>query len=101
HRHPYVQTRQCWISRHARLRFAQRNLSKEDIEYVMRYGRAHHVSGSVTYYLRRRDIPADDMANDTIRRLEGTAVVLDPDRSVVITAWRDKDGLKSLRRRMR
>jgi len=89
------------LSNHAAQRSARRNLSEEDIRYVLRYGRAYHCADAVIYFLGRRDIPTEDLANDDLARLEGTMILTARDQSSVITVCRNRDGLKVIRKKFR
>lgn len=87
-------------SMHAYLRGAQRNLLPEDIEYVERWGQEFRRDGAVITYLRDRDIPHEDRADDRRMRLAGTAVVKSPGRETCITTWRNRRrGLKVIKRK--
>ena len=87
------------LTDHALTRAAQRNLSSEDLQYVLCHGRAYYVADSVTFFLGRRDIPKADRADDTILRLEGTAVITASQQAVIITTWRNRNGMKNIRRK--
>ncbi len=84
---------------HAINRQAQRNLSDEDIQFVLAYGRRIHSAGALHVFLGGRDIPADKVIARRFGRLEGTVLVLSPtpEDRVVITAYRNRRGLKSVR----
>lgn len=83
---------------HSAYRTARRNLSGEDINYVIAYGQRFHRAGALIYYLRRRDVPEWDRANDRWMRLSGSAVILTKDGRTLITAWRNRrSGLKRIR----
>jgi len=85
---------------HSAWRAAQRNLSPEEVEYVKTYGRRFHRAGALIYYLRKRDVPEWDQADDRRMRLAGTAVILTKDGRTVITVWRNlKSGLKRIKRK--
>lgn len=86
-------------SLHSTLRAAQRNLSKEDVAYILCYGQRFHRAGALIIFLRRRDIPAWDRVLDDYARLEGTALVLSRDGRVLVTVWRNPRGLKRIRAR--
>src|SRR5262249_32409390 len=84
---------------HATGRQAQRNLSDVDIAFVFAYGRRVRAAGALHIFLGRRDIPK---ASDVARRfahLEGTVLVMDDtaDVPVLITAYRNRHGLKAIR----
>jgi hypothetical protein len=87
------------LSVHAQDRCAQRNLSLEDVEYVMEFGRPLRSYGARLFVLRGIDIPADHRRYDSVTRLEGTVVVASED--VVITVYRchRRENLKKVLRR--
>jgi hypothetical protein len=88
------------FSRKAQQRMAQWNLSSSDIAYVIAYGCFFNAPTVMICFLRRCDIPLSDLANGRQAQLEGTAVVLNKDGSIVITVWRDRgSGLQQLRRK--
>ena len=88
------------FSSHSALRAAQRNLTEQEICYVVDYGETFHRSGAVIYFLRQRDIPLADRRDEEIVRLAGTAVVLSSDDRVLVTVWRNKrSGRKVIRRK--
>ncbi len=88
------------MSFHSRIRSAQRNLSDEAIAYIMVHGKCFHKAGAMIYFLRNRDIPEGDQANDQWARLEGTAVVFSKDGGTLITAWRNRqNGLKRIKQK--
>jgi len=85
---------------HSTVRAAQRNLSGEEVYYVMHYGKQFHKAGALICFLRRRDIPEWDQCNDRLIKLVGTAVILTKDGRTVITVWRNrKQGLKKIKRK--
>jgi hypothetical protein len=87
-----------WFTQHSAQRAAQRNLSAEEVQYVMWYGQCFRQAGALIYFLRRRDIPAWDHADDRWMRLAGTAVILTKDGRQVITTWRNRRrGLKHIK----
>ena len=88
------------FSRHAKIRAAQRNLSVNEIGYVITYGKKFHKAGALIYYLRKRDIPGWDCADPQWARLAGTAVIMAKDGRRVITVWRNRSkGLKRIKRK--
>jgi len=80
------------LSQHARERIARRNLSVEDLEYVLQYGHRLRVAGVRIYHLRRRDIPYSDQRISRVSQLEGTTILVSRDNTV-ITAYRNRDCL--------
>jgi hypothetical protein len=89
------------VSSHADERLAQRNLKEEDIRYVFVHGRRHHSGHAVFVHLGKRDIPAEDLKIDRIRRLEGTVLVLDPFTGEhLTTAYRNRrTGSRDIKRK--
>jgi hypothetical protein len=86
---------------HAIERQARRNLSDDDIAFVLTYGRRERIRGALHVYLGKRDIPADAASNSRIARLEGTTLVMgDTDSGpVFITVYRNRRGLRRKTRR--
>src|SRR5215213_8032440 len=84
---------------HALTRQARRNLSNEDIEFVIAHGYPIHCAGALHIFLRRCDIPKDKLANDRFARLEGTVLVVNVQRAtpVLITVYRNRKSLKQIR----
>ena len=79
---------------------AQRNVSRNDVEYVLEHGERINTTGIMVYILRKRDIPQDDRNKSEITRLEGTVVLtgFTQDGNLeIITAYRNKSALKAFR----
>lgn len=88
------------LTQHAALRTAQRNLSAEQLNYVMAHGRKFRQAGALIIYLRKRDIPEWDRPIDRWMRLAGTAVILTRDGRRIITVWRNRQkGLRRIKRK--
>lgn len=91
------------LSSHAVRRLAQRNLSASDVHYVYSHGRMHHTGSAIFVHLGLRDIPSDDLRNDSVRRLEGTVLVLDSSTGChLTTAYRNRQrGSRDIRRKLK
>ena len=87
------------LSAHAAIRQAQRNLSPQDIDFVIEYGQQFNSGGALHIFLRRRDIPNDTPIYQQFAHLEGTILVIarENKRLVLITAYRNRHGLKAIR----
>ena len=85
---------------HARRRSARRNVAPDAVEYVLAYGRMVQRTGVTFFFLGRRDIPRCDRCASWVSRLEGVIVVVAPDGGV-ITVYRNRDGLRSITRKMK
>lgn len=87
------------LSSHAKMRAAQRGLTRQDIDYVLGYGHLYHAGNAFIYYLRDVDIPNDDRCQ--MKRLEGTAVIVAPKRRYILTVWRNRIyGSRNIRRKL-
>lgn len=85
------------ISKHARLRMAQRNVDYNDVAYVVRHGRRVHATGVLFHFLGKRNIPAKDRASKS--RLEGTVVLTDCLGETVITVYRNVRSIKQIKQK--
>lgn len=86
------------FSNHFHLRCAQRNVDPGLVAFVKRHGRKVHRTGITFYFLGRRDIPRSLRRNDRYARLEGATLLVGPDGEV-ITAYRNREALKAIRRK--
>ncbi len=87
------------LSQHAQIRAAQRGLAQDDIDYVLCYGHLYHVNGAKIYFLRSVDIPDDDRRH--MKRLEGTAVIINRDYPSIVTLWRNRrNGSRNIRHKL-
>jgi hypothetical protein len=88
----------CYTA-HGSHRQAQRNLSDDDIAFVLRHGRRLHGAGALHVFLGARDIPNDKEAARRYSRLEGTTLILAhaPDSLVLVTVYRNRRGFKAAR----
>lgn len=87
-------------SQHALRRCAQRNLALDDIQYIQLYGESFHKAGAEIFYLRERDVPLLDRANNRRMRLVGSAVICSPDGCKIVTVWRNrKKGMGKIKRK--
>lgn len=88
------------FTRHARRRGARRNLAPDAVDYVVAYGRMIQRTGVTFYFLGWRDIPPHDRRASWATRLEGTIVVAAADGEI-ITMYRNRRGLHTIRRKMK
>lgn len=85
-------------SYHAGKRMAQRNLSLEDIDFVLDHGQRLHKAGAVFFFLGKCDIP--DVWRRRFERLEGTMLVLSNESNTLITVYRNRQkGLRHVKRK--
>lgn len=86
-------------TQHAEQRAIQRNLPDEALEVVLLYGETLHRAGAVIYFLRRRDVMSDDAARSSSGRWIGATVILDSTQQRVLTVYRNRRGLRRLKRK--
>ena len=87
------------ISRHASLRAGQRNVSARDVTLVMDLGDKIHNGDAIFYFLGKRNIPNEYKSYDSISKLEGTTLVISKDGTCLITLYKNKKGLRNLRKK--
>jgi hypothetical protein len=78
------------MSQHAQYRSAQRNLSNDDIHFILLHGKYEHRAGVLFCQLHRKDIPNDTPGNHRHRQLIGTTVVLCRCGGYVVTVYREE-----------
>jgi hypothetical protein len=83
------------LTQHAQLRMSQRNVSREDVLFVLQHGMVEHRAGAALYFMGKRRIPSGIAHAE---RLEGIAVLCRGNQ--VITVYRNrKRALKDHRRK--
>ena len=85
---------------HAEQRMAQRNLSLNDVLFVLKHGKCFHRAGAMFFYLRGKDIPKRKQKDKKISKLEGATVILSRDAPAILTVYRNRDnGLRHIKRK--
>lgn len=77
------------LSEHACLRSAQRNLSYDEILFIVEHGKRLHGAGGIFCRMYRNRLPDDLPANHPYQRLVGSTVLLCPCGHYVITLYRE------------
>lgn len=77
------------LSEHADLRSAQRNLSSNEIEFILAQGNRVRRTGVIFCQLRKIDLPDNLPGNSRMRRLVGSTVVLSSCGQIVLTVYRN------------
>lgn len=92
-----------YSTQHSVFRQAQRNLSDDDVQFVLDHGRRFYRGGALHVFLGRRDIPAEKSVVRRFGHLEGTVLVLKAGDSpaTLITAYRNRRALKQIRAKAR
>lgn len=87
-------------SNHAQRRMAQRNVSMDNIYFVLKNGQWFHRDGVIFVFLGSRDIGKSQLMKQEYARLEGTVVVLSRDGSRIITVYRNRQqGLRKIKQK--
>lgn len=85
---------------HALLRMQQRGISLSDVELVVVAGQRIWCAGALHCFLGRRQLSRTTQPKARDRRLEGITVLLDShDQCSVITVYRNRDGLRPIKRK--
>ena len=85
---------------HAEQRMAQRNLSLNDVLFVLKHGKCYHRAGAMFFYLRGKDIPKRKQKDKKISKLEGATVILSRNAPAILTVYRNRDnGLRQIKRK--
>jgi len=82
------------LSKHAKERADQRNLSEEEIAFIVENGRKRHRSGVIFYQMLRKNMPDELPGNHPFRRLDGTTIVVSPCGTNVVTLYRNPKAFK-------
>jgi hypothetical protein len=86
------------LSKHARRRGAQSNLSERDVDLVRTYGVLERRTGVRFYFVRRREVERFREVEPRLARLEGIVMVMSPE-GTVITFYRNSKALRDIRRK--
>lgn len=90
------------ITEHARKRMAQRNVSENEVSFILEHGQMTHCAGAILVTCRRKDIPKNKLVLDEFRRLDGVTIVMSRENSAIMTVWRNrKQGLRHIRHKPR
>lgn len=82
------------LSKHAKTRSVERNLSSDDLNFVLSYGERLRRTGVIFCQLRKKDIPQDKQTFQRYGRLVGTTIVLCSCGSSVITLYRNEKAFR-------
>lgn len=86
---------QFYVDRNTVRQMAQRNLSPEDMQTVIRFGRNLHIIGAMVCFLGWRDLPRG--FERQLERLVGTSVVTVGNR--IITVYRNPKVIAEIKRK--
>ena len=89
-----------YLTSHAWLRSAQRNMALDAVRYILTYGREVRRTGVTFFILARRDIPTEDLRLPWIARLEGSVALVARD-GAIITLYRNPAAIRAILRKAR
>lgn len=78
------------LSSHALERSAQRNISDDDIDFILTHGVKLHRTGVIFCQLRHKNLPEDLPGNHRARQLVGTTLVLCKCGQYIVTVYREE-----------
>lgn len=85
-------------TRHSLHRSAQRSINNESILAVLDFGKSFHRQGLVFYAIKKNNLPTE-LKHINTKKTKNLVVVMDGDETQIITCYRSKNALKSLRRK--
>src|SRR5215813_7977751 len=89
------------LSEHALQRSAQRNVSLDEIAFIIEHGKLMRNAGVSFRQLREKDWPDTLPRNHYYRRLIGTTIVLCKCGSFVVTLYREEEAFRRDQRKAR
>lgn len=88
-----------FLSDHALQRAAQRNLSPDEIRFIVDYAHRERRAGVIFCQLHWKDLPMDELPRTQLQRLVGSTVVLCKCGHYAITLYRAGEAFKRDRRK--
>ena len=85
-------------SKHSLHRSAQRSINNESILDVLDFGISFHRQGLVFYAIKNNNLPTN-LKHIDIEKTKNLVVVMNGDETQIITCYRSKNALKSLRQK--
>ena len=86
------------LTAHAELRAQQRAIHDGELELVVDYGTRVHNAGALFIFMGKKDIP-ESLPPALKERLHGITLVLAPGTEEILTAYRNKAGLREIKRK--
>jgi hypothetical protein len=83
----------------------ERNLSADEVSYVIQHGQVvrdkGQRAGARSYFLSSKRVPVADKADHRVQQLVNTTVLVDEVNGVILTVYRNKNGLKDHSRKQK
>ncbi|MEK6531077.1 MAG: DUF4258 domain-containing protein [Deltaproteobacteria bacterium] len=89
------------FSKHALQRASQRNITWDNVNFIMRFGREIHNGGALFVFLGKHDIPYEYQRDDRFAKLEGSTLLISDDGKCLITTYKNKNGLKQIKKKQK
>ena len=77
--------REMNLTAHAHQRMVQRNVSLDDVQFILAWGSMTHCAGAKHIHLRETDVPHSLRKQDQLTRLIGVTLVCDKQTRTLIT----------------
>lgn len=89
------------MTRHGELRCDQRGFSQAEVAAVMESGTKIHRTGIVFYVMTKNDINRCPQDKKLLRNLHGLTVLVSQDSGSLITVYKDKDALSTIKKKQK
>jgi len=86
------------FSEHALKRISQRGISLEFIRIALENGTEIYRNGVLLIFLRKKDIPKEDVNPSVAEKLEGLTIVINTKKNIVITAYKNQKALRNIKK---
>ncbi len=83
---------------HAQKRINQRRFNEDLIKLAVKYGTVIYKAGAKFIFVRRKDIPKE-IPKSIAEKIEGLIIVMNPNDGTIITVYKNKNGLRELKRK--
>jgi len=88
------------LSKHLLTRMDQRGISKDMLEIILLYGKTIFKEGLTYYYMTYKNLP-ETMSNQLRDRMNNIVLVVDDSSSLILTAYRSRNGLKHVKKKQK
>ncbi|MBU0711958.1 DUF4258 domain-containing protein [bacterium] len=83
-----------YYSYHYIRRLSQRNISQEDVQCAILFGRSGYRKGAKYFFLGRKELNKNNINDE---HLDGLTVIVG-ENGLIITAYKNKNAIKNLKR---
>lgn len=98
---PHVLRKVPRFTAHSNWRLAQCNMQRRDIGLVLKYGVLERRTGVRFYFIRKKDVERYRKVEPRLVKLHDAVVIVSSDDSWVVTMYRNKKALRTIRRKLK